>query len=209
MSPQLGTTIWKDVYGNDTIMGARTKCRDQLCAHDDAAVRTLIASDDRRASRLMAYQLSKWGCDPTVCETGDEAWNILQSDGAPTFAILDRMKPAMKGSDICRRLRARGKQPYVYVILLTSTKGKEGIVAGLNSGADDYLVKPVDPFKLKARVRVAVAQDQLRRALTLAEFRASHDALTRLLNRASIMEILTKELIRSGRLGSSLGLINR
>lgn len=205
--PQLDTGIWKENHSDESISGTATRIGPQQAGLADAAVRMLVAGNDRVTLSRLESQLSKLGYALTVCQNGGEAWRILQSKDAPKLAILDRFMPEMGGPEICRRLRALDGHPYVYVILVTSKKEKEGIAEGLDAGADDYIVKPFDPNELKVRVRAAVLQNQLRSALTLAEFRASRDALTGLLNRASILEILTKELIRSSRLGSPLGVI--
>src|SRR5258707_15608549 len=63
------------------------------------------------------------------------------------------MMPELDGPGVCREIRKRRDQGYVYVILLTSRESKEDIVAGLESGADDYVVKPFDAEELKARLR--------------------------------------------------------
>jgi two-component system, cell cycle response regulator len=205
--PQLITGVWKENHSDESILGTAARTGTQQAGPGNAAVRMLVAGNDCVTLGRLESQLSKWGYNLTVCRDGGEAWRILQSKDAPKLAILDRFMPKMGGPEICRRLRALDGHPYVYVILVTSKKEKEGIREGLDAGADDYIVKPFDPNELKVRVRAAVLQDQLRSALTLAEFRASRDALTGLLNRASILEILSKELIRSSRLGSPLGVI--
>ncbi len=174
-------------------------------------MRMLIADDDRVTLKLLESQLTKWGHDLVLCHDGGEAWNTLQSQDAPKMAILDWIMPTISGPEICRRLRSLHSQVYVYVILLTSRKGKEDVVTGLEAGADDYIVKPFDLNELRVRIRAGVRmvelQEKLRSALAVADFRASHDPLTGLWNRGAIMEILAKEMARGNRQGSSTGVI--
>ena len=100
--------------------------------------------------------------------------------------------------EVCRKLRSSKDHHYVYVILLTAKSSKEDLVEGLDSGADDYVVKPFNPFELQVRLRAAVRivglQDDLLAALRQAESRAKQDDLTRLLNRSAILEVMEKEL---------------
>jgi DNA-binding response OmpR family regulator len=64
---------------------------------------------------------------------------------APQLAILDWMMPALDGPALCRRIREDPKTAHMYLILLTSRDSRADVVAGLDSGADDYLIKPFDP----------------------------------------------------------------
>jgi two-component system, cell cycle response regulator len=174
-------------------------------------MRMLIADDDRVTLKLLEAQLTKWGHDLVLCHDGGEAWDTLQGQDAPKMAILDWIMPTMSGPEICRRLRSLQSQAYIYIILLTSRKGKEDVVTGLEAGADDYIVKPFDLNELRVRIRAGVRmvelQDKLRSALAVADFRASHDPLTGLWNRGAIMDILNKEMDRGNRQGSATGVI--
>ena len=97
------------------------------------------------------------------------------------------------------------------MILLTSKEKKENVVAGLQSGADDYLTKPFDPEELKARLRTGTRildlEDRLIEAREDMRFQATHDALTSLWNRGVIMELLARELTRSRREGKCTAIL--
>src|SRR5260370_13878095 len=88
--------------------------------------------------------------------------------------------------------------PYVHMILLTSRQSKEDIIAGLDSGADDYVTKPFDPEELRARLRtgerILSLEDNLVQAREQMLFKATHDPLTCLWNRGMIMDILQREV---------------
>jgi DNA-binding response OmpR family regulator len=117
----------------------------------------VIADDDRIAATVLAQTLRRWHFDVTVASDGAEALDRLQAAGAsPTLAILDWMMPLVEGADVCRRVRREMPLANMYLMLLTSLESKERVVAGLEAGADDYLIKPFDPEELRARINVGV-----------------------------------------------------
>jgi len=124
---------------------------------------------------------------------------------------LDWLMPELDGPGVCREVRKRKEHSYVYMVLLTSKESKEDVVAGLESGADDYLTKPFDPEELKARLRTGIRildlEDRLIEAREDMRFQATHDALTSLWNRGVIMELLERELARSSREGKSAAIL--
>jgi sigma-B regulation protein RsbU (phosphoserine phosphatase) len=129
----------------------------------DLSIRALIADDDRVAREIVSRTLSRWRFEVTSVADGEEAWRCLQHAEHPTLAILDWMMPGMNGPDICRRVRADRPLANMYLVLLTSLESRKDIVAGLDAGADDYIIKPFDPDELRARVQVGI------RVLTLQE----------------------------------------
>src|SRR5258706_9250787 len=119
----------------------------------------LIADDDRIAAAVLSRTLKQWDFDVTVVLDGAEAWSHLQgaeSKRTPTLAILDWMMPHLEGADVCRRVRQEMPLANMYLMLLTSLESRSHIVAGLDAGADDYLIKPFDPDELRARVDVGI-----------------------------------------------------
>lgn len=114
----------------------------------------LIAEDDSLPRAVLEHTLKKWGHEVVLACDGAEAWAILQRENAPRLAIFDWMMPGFDGPALCRKLRDLVRPEPTYVILLTSKKQKEDVAAGLDSGADDYVVKPFDPQELKSRIRV-------------------------------------------------------
>jgi two-component system, cell cycle response regulator len=104
---------------------------------------------------------------------------------------------------VCREIRPCKEQAYTYLILLSSRESKGDIVAGLESGADDYLTKPFDVDELKARLRtghrILELEDHLVEARESMRFQAGHGLLTSLWKRGVIVELMTHEIIRSRR----------
>ena len=174
-------------------------------------MRILLAEDDLITRKLVQAHLVRWGHEVIVCSDGAEAWNILQGDDPPKLVIVDWMMPKMDGVSLCREIRKDGERPYTYIILLTAKNEKEDVVEGLESGADDYVIKPFDTHELRVRVRagsrIIRLQEDLMVALAASEFQATHDPLTGLWNRRAILEILHKEMDRSRREAAPLGLI--
>ena len=120
-------------------------------------MKILVADDDRIAATVLAQTLRQWEFDVTVAGDGAEALRHLQAQAAtPTLAILDWMMPQLEGADVCRRVRLEMPLANMYLMLLTSLESKDRIIAGLEAGADDYLIKPFDPDELRARINVGV-----------------------------------------------------
>jgi DNA-binding response OmpR family regulator len=128
-------------------------------------MKVLIADDDALSRRLLVSHLSSIGYEVLTAENGGRAWEILGSEQAPELAILDWMMPDLDGPEICRRLRSREQGPYVYVILLTARDHQNDVVAGLDSGADDYVTKPFDSKELVTRLRSGMRIQQLQAEL--------------------------------------------
>ncbi len=117
-------------------------------------MRVLIAEDDRLNRRLLEVSLTDWGYEVTATADGAEAWEVLQGDDAPPLAILDWMMPRLDGPEVCRLVREMPEPRLTYIILLTVRDDVQDVVAGLEAGADDYMIKPFDPLELRTRVRV-------------------------------------------------------
>ncbi|MEA3208734.1 MAG: hypothetical protein QOE70_1791 [Chthoniobacter sp.] len=125
--------------------------------------RILIAEDDRICREVLAYRLDQAGYHVIVTRDGEGALEELRKADSPAVAILDWLMPGADGPTICHRMREASKS--VYLILLTSRDRKEDVVEGLDSGADDYLVKPFETNELLARVKVGLRIIGMQRAL--------------------------------------------
>ncbi|MDB6173740.1 MAG: copR [Chthoniobacteraceae bacterium] len=127
--------------------------------------RILIAEDHYVSRHLLERNLTNWGFQVVTAENGAKAAEILESDDAPSLAILDWMMPEMDGVEVCTRVRRNPARPYIYLLLLTAKSQKEEIAAGLEAGADDYVIKPFDPDELRARLKVGQRVVDLERTL--------------------------------------------
>jgi sigma-B regulation protein RsbU (phosphoserine phosphatase) len=119
-------------------------------------MQVLIAEDDRVTGEILARTLQRWSYETTLVGDGSQAWNMLRAATLPTLAILDWMMPEMDGPDVCRRVRAELPDANMYLLLVTARESRGDVVAGLDAGADDYIIKPFDPEELRARVAVGV-----------------------------------------------------
>jgi len=117
-------------------------------------VRVVIAEDDRVTGEILARTLQRWNYQTTLVGDGADAWERLSAATEPTLAILDWMMPGMDGPDVCRRVRADLPLANMYLLLVTARESRGDVVAGLDAGADDYIIKPFDPEELRARVAV-------------------------------------------------------
>lgn len=131
-------------------------------------MRVLIAEDDFTSRCMLAALLKKAGHDPLETVNGLEAWEELQKPNAPRIVLLDYMMPGMDGLEVLRRVRTLPTEPPPYILFLTANAEKESIVAGLSSGANDYLAKPFDSGELLARLEVGVRMVQLQAQLVSA-----------------------------------------
>jgi len=113
----------------------------------------LIAEDDPVSRKILETSLKKWGYEVIVACDGKEALEHVENNES-SFAILDWMMPGADGVEISRRIRDSARDKYTYIILLTAKGTKEDILAGLEAGADDYIIKPFDIGELKYRLRV-------------------------------------------------------
>ena len=128
-------------------------------------MKVLVAEDDRVSRQILINALGKWGYEIVVTFDGAQAWEELQKSDAPAMAILDWMMPGLDGVELTRRVRTLVQPVPTYIMLLTARADKESIVAGLETGANDYLTKPVDLNELRARVHVGRQMVEVQRQL--------------------------------------------
>lgn len=182
-----------------------------MIENDKPKKSVLIAEDDPVSRRILNTFLVKWGYDVTVVTDGAAALAVLEGDNSPRLAVLDWMMPGLEGVQVCQRIRERPDRPYVYVLLLTARSEKQDLLRGLELGADDYLTKPFDAAELRARIRVGERilnlQDDLISAREELRFRATHDGLTGIPNRAMVMEALNREAARQVREAQPFGVV--
>ena len=174
-------------------------------------MKILIADDSIVSRHLLEATLRKWGYDVVVACDGVEALEALQREDTPALAILDWMMPGLTGPEVCSKIRQLAREPYTYILLLTSKSQKEDLIEGMEAGADDYITKPFDQHELQVRLRAGTRlvdmQAELLAAREALREQATRDSLTHLWNRNSILELLDRELSRSLREKGPIGVV--
>src|SRR5262245_39141744 len=119
-------------------------------------MRILVVDDDERIRDILKRQLTYEGYQVTLASDSREAFAQV-AENPPDLVVLDWMLPGMSGLEICRRIRQTDDMP---ILMLTAKGTLEDKVDGLDSGADDYLVKPFQPEEMLARVRALLRRRQ-------------------------------------------------
>ncbi len=139
----------------------------------------LVVEDEDSLATLLQYNLQKEGYDVGLAGDGEEAL-LLVDERLPDLIVLDWMLPKVSGIEVCRRLRQRNETRNVPIIMLTARGEESDRVRGLDTGADDYLVKPFSMTELTARIRAVLrrirpglAEDRVRRGDLLID-RVAH-----------------------------------
>ena len=168
--------------------------------------RILLVDDEPTQRLIMARLLKRAGYEVEMAANGREALTKLEQGDFPLM-ITDWEMPEMDGIALCSALRS-SEQGYTYIILLTSRDAIEHLVAGLQSGADDYLIKPVIEPELIARLntgrRIVTLERSLRTANEENRRLSITDPLTGVFNRRYLMEQLPREIDRAARYGRRL-----
>lgn len=128
-------------------------------------MRILIAEDEVVSRTVLEKTLRGWGHEVTAVEDGEAAKRILLAEDSPSLAILDWVMPGIEGPEICRMLKVVKREVPVYTILLTAKDRIADLVAGLESGADDFISKLFDPEELRSRINVGARMIELQRVM--------------------------------------------
>lgn len=114
--------------------------------------RVLVVDDDAALAEMLGIVLRGEGFEPVFCGDGNTALDAFRA-AKPDVVLLDLMLPGMDGIDVCRAIRAESGTP---IVMLTAKSDTIDVVVGLESGADDYIVKPFKPKELVARIRARI-----------------------------------------------------
>jgi diguanylate cyclase (GGDEF)-like protein len=176
----------------------------------DPSPAILLAEDDPVTRMLMTRFLKNAGYEVDAVSNGSEALDRMTKRYYPML-VTDWEMPEMDGAALCKAVRNMQLDGYVYALLLTARDSKEHIIAGLEAGADDYLVKPVHEPELIARLnagrRILNLEHSLRAANHRNRILSITDALTGAYNRRYLMEQLPREVERCRRYAYPLSVL--
>ena len=118
-------------------------------------MKILLVDDDESVLLFLKNVLEKLGYEVISCTNGEDAWQILKNEEI-NILLTDWVMPALSGIDLCKRIRSKLQSPhYTYIILLTGKTSNDDLVMGFDSGADDFISKPVATKELHVRIKAA------------------------------------------------------
>jgi diguanylate cyclase (GGDEF)-like protein len=151
----------------------------------------LVVDDDANNRDMLSRRLARRGYAVEVAESGQEALEMIKA-AQYDLILLDQMMPGMSGLDLLRLLRATHSQNELPIIMVTALSQSQAVVDALASGANDYMLKPVDMPIATARIQAQLLRSSIDRAGKLL------DPLTGLSNRTLLMERLTSSIAKQG-----------
>ena len=121
----------------------------------------LVVEDDADIAESLEYNLQRAGFRPGIAESGEKGLHLaLDKKNRPKLIILDLMLPGMSGMELCRRIRREPAVADTPIIMLTARSAEADRIGGLNTGADDYIVKPFSIKELIARVNAVLRRSE-------------------------------------------------
>ncbi|MFM2116419.1 MAG: hypothetical protein RIQ80_518 [Actinomycetota bacterium] len=128
--------------------------------------RVLVVDDDQALSEMLGIVLRAEGYEPSFCDDGAKAFSIFK-ESKPDLVLLDLMLPGLDGIEVCKQIRDESVVP---IVMLTARGDTLDVVQGLESGADDYIIKPFKPKELIARIKARLRKEEYKsETLTLGD----------------------------------------
>jgi diguanylate cyclase (GGDEF)-like protein len=170
----------------------------------------LVVDDDVVSRTVVQKHLQKAGFNVVTAANGQNALDLFDRHFFP-IVLTDWMMPGIDGPQLCRLIREKQTDGYVFIILVTARDSKTDIVSGLESGADDYLTKPIHPAEMVARVntgiRILKLEQSLKNANEEIRLLSITDPLTGCFNRGYLNDHLLYEIKRAQRYNHPLSLV--
>ena len=124
--------------------------------------RILLVDDELDIVKLLSRRLESWGYEVLTATSGEDCLRIAE-EKQPDLILLDIVMPGMNGREVCTRLKTHTSTLHIPVIFLTALAMPQHIEAGINLGADDYIVKPFDAGEMRERIQDCLESKQLLR----------------------------------------------
>ena len=151
-------------------------------------MRILIADDDEISRKLLEANLRNWEYDVLAANDGEQALSLFAENPGITLAIMDWMMPKLDGLEVCREIKRRAENGFIYVIVLTAKAESNDIVQAFAAGADDFIAKPFNKNELRARVSAGVRVINLKDIL-VNKIRELEDAVSHVKKLQGILPI--------------------
>ncbi|HEX3472085.1 MAG TPA: diguanylate cyclase [Silvibacterium sp.] len=171
----------------------------------------LIASADAEATAQLKDALSEWRYPVQFVSDGVAGLKVLTGQTPPSIALIDAGLPMLSGIELAAEVKRRAKKRPAWTMLMSEQVDIATVASATDAGIDDLLLKPVDVFDLRVRLRVAervqALASELDEKTDAVQFHASHDSLTGLWNRESLLNLLFPETDRVQRMRTPLALL--
>jgi diguanylate cyclase (GGDEF)-like protein len=182
---------------------------DTVC-FNPADLLILVVDDINDNLHIMGSILDQAGYNTTYATSGQQALERVKA-ALPDLILLDLMMPGMDGIEVCEQLKLEPAYRHIPIVFLTASREQEKLLSAFQQGASDYLMKPVTPAELLARVKVHLEQklrhDQLNKNAEKFYQMAIKDPLTGVSNRYHLMTVAEQEFSRAGRYQRPLSVI--
>lgn len=170
----------------------------------------LVVDDNQLQRTVLEASLKAAGYEVVTAENGKEALEIFRKGYYP-IVMTDWVMPEMSGLELCRAIRSDDGERYTYIIILTSQNTKNDIIAGLEAGADEYLVKPAHQVELTSRLktarRILDLESSQKRYIDQIKSLSFIDPVTAIFNRHYLEDHIPQEIKRAYRYERSLSLV--
>jgi len=159
----------------------------------------LVVDDSRLQRKILCSSIKRWGFEVFEAGSAEEAL-VIAADVQPDLVLSDWVMPGMNGLDFCNAFREQSSKRYGYFVLLTSKSEKNEIAMGLEAGADDFVIKPVDANELRARITAGERIMRMQR-----ELEKKNDLITETLDELQrVYDSLDSDLLEAKKLQQSL-----
>ncbi|RPH93613.1 DNA-binding response regulator [candidate division KSB1 bacterium] len=122
----------------------------------------LIVDDEEDIREMLRYNLVREGYQVILAETGEQALESVKTT-MPDLVLLDLMLPGMDGLEVCRQIKQQPEASHIRIVMITAKAEDVDVVVGLESGADDYIIKPFSPRILIARIKNILRKQRVER----------------------------------------------